>query len=160
MTVNAPLCTEVSPVRFGLLDGKMFMYGKALALTCWSMGGRRWGCGMRLWVVLLLMVSPHSCATVGRAQQSEALALKEARVKARKGRWHATLQQYMDDARVVITQTSLLQGHPGWSDMKRILHARDALGFLAGEKEAHTKTSMALAEWDRKWTASSNDQGP
>ena len=39
---------------------------------------------MRLWVVLLLMVSLHTCATVGAAQQSEALALEEARVKARK----------------------------------------------------------------------------
>ncbi|MGH8069268.1 MAG: hypothetical protein ACRERE_29345 [Candidatus Entotheonellia bacterium] len=112
---------------------------------------------MRRWVVLLLMVSLHACATVGRSQQSEALALEEARVKARKDQWHITWQQYMDDARVVTTQASLLQGHPGWSDMQRILQTRESIRFLEGEKMAHTKTSMALAEWDRKWTASSNE---
>ncbi len=113
---------------------------------------------VRLFIISLAFFTGLSaCATprVERVARKSALDIRFEKSEEAVSYWRKERYwKFRTDESSLIREISLLQNHPGWPDMEKIIKAMPSIQYLEGQDSAQRKSAAKIAEWSQKWSAS------
>jgi len=96
-----------------------------------------------IWFTLL--TSGVSCVTTRNAHVAQA--------NSKLAHWNEQFKEFASEADALIQEIALLRNHPGWPEMEEIIRAAPSIEYVEGQAVAEKKTTAAIGEWSKKWSA-------
>lgn len=114
---------------------------------------RKFGMVRQIILGLLVLTIISACATFNQRHPELKAQLEVEREEAFKmlNSWLKGKNPFDEDAQTLIQEITLLEGHPGWADLKPILIVAPSLQFVEGEIKAQRKITSKLEGWSGKW---------